>query len=98
MQRADSFAISLPTFKTTQSYQVDDFTCISRFASTIVAINAIDTVPVNAWVTCTVIKVVFTVHSWKKKNVTRIRSPNLSRWTTELALGNSQLRIPPARK
>lgn len=37
--------------------------CKSRFAGTVVAINAINTVPMNARVTGTVVKVIFTVHS-----------------------------------
>lgn len=37
--------------------------CKSRFAGTVVAINAINTVPVNARVTGTVVKVIFTVYS-----------------------------------
>jgi len=68
MQRTASLANRVTTIKTTSSYQVADFTCKSRFASTVVAINAINAVPVNAWVTCTVIKVILTVHSWKKKD------------------------------
>lgn len=42
---------------------ITTWACKSRFASTVVAINAINAVPVNAWVTCTVIKVILTVHS-----------------------------------
>lgn len=37
--------------------------CKSRFAGTVVAINAINTVPMNAGVTGTVVKVILTVYS-----------------------------------
>lgn len=37
--------------------------CKSRFAGTVVAINAINAVPMNARVTGTVVKVIFTVYS-----------------------------------
>lgn len=43
--------------------RITTWACKSRFAGTVVAINAIDTVPVNAWVTGTVIEVIFTVYS-----------------------------------
>lgn len=93
MQRTASLATWITIFKMTQSYWVADFTCKSRFTSTIVAINAINTVPVNAWVTCTVIKVIFTVHSWEKKKKKKgMRRPILTRTTTKLFPRNSQMK------
>lgn len=94
MQRTASIAGRITIFKTTQSYWVADFTCKSRFASTIVAINAINTVPVNAWVTCTVIKIIFTVHSCKNKKVRRITGANLTKKMTKLFPSNNQIKNP----
>lgn len=43
--------------------RITAWACKSRFAGTVVAINAINTIPMNAWVTGTVIEVIFTVYS-----------------------------------
>lgn len=67
MQSTASLATRITIFKTIQSSWVADFTCKSRFAGTVVAINAINTIPMNARVTGAVVKVVFTVYSWIKK-------------------------------
>lgn len=64
MQSTASLATQITTFKTIQRSWVAAFTCKSGFAGTIVAINAINTVPMNARVTGAVVKVIFTVYSW----------------------------------
>lgn len=99
MQRTASLATRITIFKTIQSSWVADFTCKSRFAGTVVAIDAINAVPMNARVTGTVIEVIFTVYTWiKKEGVRGIRRVNLSKKATKLFSQKRQIKNPTCFK